>query len=341
MHNASEIVADALNLIHGGWRSRILHAGVELGVFDHVANDRFKPANTVAKEIRVDAQLLYRLMRALASLGLLVENESRSFATTETGDLFRSDHPDSLRHRILLTEGPEHSAIWNHLSDIVRDGKQDGFIREFGMPAFQYARAHQHYRSAFDLAMTSHSRVQSSWVLDALKNYDFSTIRTICDIGGGHGHLICTLLEKHPHLSGLVLDLPNVFKDPSQLWGVKLGLQDRCAYVSGDMFKQVPPADAYLLKLILHDWDDEECVEILANSCRTRGRVLIIEYIVPGPQEPHFAKLFDIHMMCWGSGRERTEEEYVQLLKAAGYRHYRTWYPSNRTIGIVEGRIAA
>jgi O-methyltransferase domain len=191
--------------------------------------------------------------------------------------------------------------------------------------------------------MTGHSATQSNLVLEALRDYDFSSIRTICDVGGGHGHLICALLQAHPHLSGLVLDLAEVFEEAGQLWASKLGLEDRCRYVAGDMFNQVPQADAYSLKMILHDWNDQECVKILSNlrtATSREARVFVMEHIVPGPSEPHFAKLFDIHMMCWGTGRERTEVEYARLLEAAGWNYYRTWYPKNRTLGVVEGRFS-
>ena len=332
-----------IDLIYGRWRSQILYAGVELGVFDHVAGNRSKQADTVAAEIGADGKLLYRLMRALASLGLLVEDESHGFAVTEAGELLRSDHPQSLRYRVLIAEGPEHYAIWKHLPDIIRDGKQDGFIREFGARGFEYARANPRYRRTFDQGMTGHSTTQTNLVLEALRDYEFSSIRTICDIGGGHGHLICALLKAHPHLSGLVLDLPEVFEDPSQLWASRLGLEDRCTYVTGNMFNQVPPADAYGLKMILHDWDDQECIKILSNlreATSPEARVFVMEQVVPGPHEPHISKLFDIHMMCWGTGRERTEAEYARLLEAAGWKYHRTWYPKDRTLGVVEGRFS-
>jgi hypothetical protein len=337
----SAVINEVLDLIYGRWRSQILYASAVLGIFDHLARDYAKQAEAVAAELHVDAGLLYRLMRALSSLGLLIENDSRGFATTELGELFRSDHPQSLRYRVLCTEGPEQYAIWKHLPDIISDGKQDGFIREFGAPGFEYARANTRYRRAFDRAMTCHSVTQRQLVLEALQDYDFSSISTICDIGGGHGHLICTLLKAHPHLSGMVLDLPEAFDDPSQLWAIKLGLENRCTYVGGDMFKEVPPADAYCLKMILHDWNDQECVRILLNLSKAvlcGGRVLIVEHIVPGSGQPHFAKLFDIQMMCCSTGRERTEDEYGGLLEVAGWKHCRTWYPADRMIGIIEGR---
>lgn len=339
----SKAIDEVVHLIYGRWRSQVLYVGVELGVFDHLVRSCSRRVDAVALELHVDSALLYRLMRALASLGLLVETHSRGFAASETGELLRSDHPHSLRNRVLVAEGPEHYAIWKHLADMIRDGTQNGFIREFGASAFEYARANKRYRRTFDQGMTGHSATHSNLVLEALRDYDFSRIRTVCDIGGGQGHLICTLLKAHPHLSGFVLDLPEVFGDPDHLWARKLGVEDRCTYVAGDMFKQVPQADAYSLKMIFHDWNDQECIEILSNlrgATLPEGRVFIVEHVVPGPDEPHFAKLLDIHMMCWGTGRERTEGEYIGLLEAGGWRFHRTWHPRNRTIGIVEGRTA-
>jgi hypothetical protein len=337
----SEVNDEVLHLIYGRWRSQILYAGVELGVFDHLPGSCPRSVDAVAAELRVDPELLYRLMRALASLGLLVEGDPRRFVTSETGELLRSDHPQSLRNRALVAQAPEHYAIWKHLLDIIRDGKQNGFVREFGAPAFEYAQMNKRYRHTFDQGMTGHSATQSNLVLEALRNYDFSRMHTVCDIGGGQGHLICTLLKAHPHLTGFVLDLPEVFGDPDDLCATRLGVADRCTYVAGDMFKQVPEADAYALKMILHDWNDQECIEILSNLrgvASREGRVFIVEHIVPGPNEPHFAKLLDIHMMCWGTGRERTEGEYAGLLEAAGWKFDRVWNPSNRVIGVVEGR---
>jgi len=138
MNEAADKVID---LIYGRWRSQILYAGVELGVFDHVATNCSKQADAVVAEFGADEKLLYRLMRALASLGLLFEDDSRGFASSAAGELLRLDHPQSLRYRVLIAEGPEHYAIWKHLPDIIRDGKQDGFIREFGARGFEYAQA--------------------------------------------------------------------------------------------------------------------------------------------------------------------------------------------------------
>jgi hypothetical protein len=333
---------EAINLIYGRWRSQVLYAGVELGVFDQLSGGSFQGLEVIASILKVSTPFLYRLMRALASIGVLTENDSRAFATTELGSLFQSDHPQTLRYRVLTAEGPEHYAIWKHLPDIVRDGRQDGFIREFGASAFEYARSNERYRRAFDQAMTGHSALQSGWVLEALRDCDLSRVGTLCDIGGGHGHLACALLTDWPHLKGIVFDLPEAFGDASDLWASKLGLQDRCSYVGGDMFTTVPRADAYALKMILHNWSDAECIQILSTvrECAPpQAKVFVIDHLVPAPSVSHFAKLFDIHMLCWGPGRERTEVECAQLLTAAGLIHTATWYPKNRTIGVVEASL--
>ena len=152
------------------------------------------------------------------------------------------------------------------------------------------------------MGMARFSAIQSPWTLEALRDYDLSSISTWCDVGGGHGHMMCAFLDVYAGLSGTVLDLPEVIAEKSQLWATKLGLEERCRYLPGDMFKQVPiKADVYSLKMILHDWNDSECAQILQNirrAAKPGGRVFIIEHVVPGPNQPHFSKLFDIHMMC-------------------------------------------
>jgi O-methyltransferase domain/Dimerisation domain len=327
-------------LIFGRWRSQILAAGTELGVFDRLDKGRVKTAETLSTELGVDSTLLYRLLRSQAAIGLLEEDGSRGFALTDHGALLRSDHPQSLKPMARLEEGPQHYALWKHLPAMVRDGKQNAFVREFGCMAFEHAQENQDYAERFKQAMTSYSAVQSALVLEALRGYDLSGILAFCDVAGGYGHLMCALLLANPGLCGTVLDLPEVVQDVSELWATKLGLQQRCQYVAGDMFEAVPKADAYSLKMILHDWNDAECLKILSNirkSATGPARLFIVEHIVPEPHVPHFSKLFDIHMMCWGTGRERTEAEYTRLLKRAGWKPSGSHYPANCQIGVVTG----
>lgn len=338
-HADGDVSGQVIELIFGRWRSQILYAGIKLGVFEALANS---PGNAVrlAGEIELDAGLLYRLMRALGSLGLLSEDRTKTFSLTASGQLLREDHPHSLRAMTLLEEGPEHYAAWKHLCALIADGSQNGFAREFGMPGFEYAARNPEYGAVFNAAMSSFSGMDNMLVLQALETYDFSRLSHLCDVAGGHGYALCNLLSKYRHLKGTVLELPGVIADRDLLWAAKMGVEDRCTYVAGDMFQAVPSADAYMLKRILHDWDDAECLQILSTIQRTaprQARVLIVEQVVPGPETSDFSKLFDIHMLVWGTGRERTREEYAELLEASGWKYRHTWYPPSKMLGIVEG----
>ena len=339
MKTASEEVTDIIFL--NKWSSQTLCAGAELGIFDYLSRDGSRAASEVAAEAGLDAQLLYRLMRALASLGLLNETQGCRFNLTEHGAVLRSDAPGSLRYMAMLEGGEEHWAIWKHVPGMVRDGRQNAFLREYGEMAFEHARANADgYGAVFSRAMSGFSAIQSAWALEALRDYDFSTVATWCDVGGGHGHMMCSLLGAYPHLSGMVLDLPEVLAQKDQLWAARLGLEGRCRYVAADMFKKVPShVDVYSLKMILHDWNDGQSRQVLQTIreyANPDSRVFIVEHIVPGPSESHFSKLFDIHMMCWGSGQERTEEEYASLLEASGWRFVACHYPSHASMGVVE-----
>jgi hypothetical protein len=329
-----------LDLIFGRWRSQTLSAGTELGVFDRLNKRTAKSADALATELDTDPALLYRLLRAQAAIGLLEEDASQGFVLTDKGDLLRSNHPQSLKPMARLEEGPQHYAVWKHLPAMIHDGKQNAFVREFGRMAFEYALDDRDYAGRFKQAMTSYSAVQSSLVLEALRGYDFSGIATFCDVAGGYGHLMCALLLANPGLRGVVLDLPEVVEDADELWATKLGLQNRCRYEAGDMFEAAPEADAYSLKMILHDWNDDESVEILSTireAATGPARVFIVEHIVPEHNVPHFSKLFDIHMMCWGTGQERTEAQYGSLLERSGWKPTGSYYPENRQMGVITG----
>lgn len=333
-----EAAGKTLELIFGRWRSQILYTGVKLGVFDALAEGP-RTAGEAADNLKVDSGALYRLMRALSCIGLLNEDANRSFRMTAMGEPLRSDHPHSLRPMTLLEEGPEHYAAWKHLPALVQSGGQDGFAREFGLPAFAYAQANPDYGRVFNDAMSSFSGLDNMLLLEAIQDYDFHGISILCDVGGGQGFALCNLLARHPGLQGVVLELQHVIADKSLLWAGKLGVAERCSYVAGDMFERVPAADVYLIKRVLHDWNDAECHQIMSTIHRAAGkgaRMLIVEQVVPGAETPHFSKLFDVHMMVWGTGRERTAEEYATLLSEAGWTYRKTWYPSSMMLGVVE-----
>lgn len=329
----------AMDLIFGRWRSQILYAGVKLGFFEALA-DGPGNASEVAGKLAIDSAMTYRLLRGLSCIGVLDEDAQKTFSITSAGDFFRHDHPHSLSGVTLLEEGPEHYAVWKHLCDIIRDGQKDGFVREYGRPVFEHTDEDPDYAATFHEAMTSFSSGETAMVLGALEAIEFPEVSHVCDVGGGHGHLLCSLLAKFEHLQGTVYELPGTIGYKEHLWAGKLGVEDRCSYAPGDMFQEVPAADVYFMKHILHDWNDEECLQILRNlhqASEQHSRVFIAEFIVTGPDTPHFAKLFDIHMMCATTGAERTEKEYAALLEQAGWKHAKTWYPAAGPLGVVEG----
>ncbi len=248
-----------LDVIFGRWKSQILYAGVKLGVFDDVTTDP-KEAAQIARDLGLDDAFSYRLLRALASLGNLKEEPGSRFSITMQGELMGKDHPQTLRGITLLEEGLEHYQIWKHLPAMVKDGRQNAFVREYDYGAFEYAERNSEYAQVFNQAMSRYSRIYTQWVLEAFDKYDFSNIQHLCDIGGGHGHMLSHLLAKYSHMKGSVLELGSVIQNKELLWASKMNVADRCQYISGDMIREVPSADAYIMKLILHDWNDDECV---------------------------------------------------------------------------------
>ena len=330
------------DLIFGRWKSRILYAGVKLG-FIEALQPGAKSADAITSELTLDPAMGYRLLRAMASIGLLQERQNRVFELTPEGGTLLADHHQSLRAVALLQDGPEHTAIWKHLPEIVREGQPHGFLREYGHSAFEHTNQDAKYGRVFDAAMNSYSASQTQPIIAALKDFDFASIQTVCDIGGGYGYLLCGLLQAHPHLAGTVLERPGILADENLLEASRLGLASRCRYLAGNMFENVPAADLYLLKLILHDWDDADARRILAfarKSAPAGGRIFVIEHVVPGPETSHFAKLYDIHMMCWGPGRERTTAEYASLLEAAGWSYVGTRPVASGLLGLVEGTVS-
>ena len=180
--------ANVIELIFGRWRSQTLYTGVELGVFD-VVGDYPKHAVEIADQLDIDREQGYRLLRALGSLGLFEESSNHRFLLTPAGELLQEDHPKSLQGIALLEEGPTHYATWSRLPDIVREGEQDGFQREFGHSVFEHLESDPDYAARFQDGMTGLSQIESAWVEGLLGEVDISRFGHVCDVGGGHGHM--------------------------------------------------------------------------------------------------------------------------------------------------------
>jgi len=204
------------------------------------------------------------------------------------------------------------------------------------MPIFDYFSTHPEDGKLFDAAMTGVHGRETAAMLDA---YDFSGIGTLADIGGGNGSVITAILEKYPAMKGILFDVPAVVERARANIG-SAGLADRCRVVAGNFFESVPPgADAYLMRHIIHDWDDEKSITILKN-CRKavgdKGKLLVVEGVVPPGNEPSVSKFFDLAMMVLPGGMERTEEEYRQLYEAAGFR-LTSVVPTKTWVSVIEG----
>jgi hypothetical protein len=315
-----QILGDAYDLVSGLWSGRLLHTSVELGLIEAL-DETPTAASTLADELGLDADATYRLLRTLAHYGVLAEDSDRQFSLTPVGACFEADHPHSMRAYLRCLHSPEWVSAMFHLPDIVEDGGPDGFTREFGTGIFDYIQDNPEFGETFNEFMTAETRRQTEGILAALDD-DVSRLSTLCAVGGGHGYLLSRLLDSHDQLTGTVLERPNVADATADHWAPKLGVEDRCQYVGGDMFDEVPTADGYLLKWILHDWSDEECVQLLStihDAAPPDGRLFVIEAVVPGPDQPHFAKRLDMTMLVHMDGRERTEAEYRELLDAAGW----------------------
>jgi hypothetical protein len=293
-------------------------------------------AKSVAELGRVSSaneDALYRVLRALAGVGIFVETAPRVFANTPTSEPMRTGTRDSIRDMVVWMSDTFHFRVYGELMHSVKTG-ENAVKKVTGFEAFDYFNHDRALGEVFNAAMTAFSARLIQAVLDA---YDFSGLGTLADIAGGHGFLVTSILKKHPDLQGVLLDLPHVC--PGATSRVEsLGMVSRCRIVEGDFFKAVPAADSYVMKHIIHDWDDARAVQILKNcaaAMRGKGKVILIESVLSPGNEPHFAKWVDIEMLLMPSGRERTEEEFSALFSRAGLRLSRV-LPTKSLVCVVE-----
>lgn len=315
---AAQAQSDALlRMITGHWVAQTVRAGAHLRVADHLTAGA-RTADQVARLESSDGPATYRLMRALAALGLLSYEGEGEFSVTALGDLLRADVAGSLRAAALARSGP---GIWEHLAllpDAVREG-QSPAVRAAGGDIFGYFAANEEAAQVFSQAMSDLTRKVAE---DAVAVLDLGDARSVVDIGGAEGALVLAFLRAHPQLTGQVFDLPHVIPG-ARAAAQQAGLLDRFAAVSGDFFDNVPQADYYLLKWVLHDWSDEDCVRILRN-CRAAGgpgaRTLIVEALIGEVGQPDPVALFDMNMLAVTGGRQRTLEELDAIFAASGWR---------------------
>lgn len=308
--------ARLIEMTTAAWITQALSVAATLGVADQLV-DGPRPVDELAAAVGADGPSLHRLLRALADVGVFEELDDRRFGPTELSDLLRRDTPGSLQAWAAMVGAPFHMRALAGLLGSVRTG-EPAFERVHQQPAFEFFREHPEEGALFHDAMTGAS---SPPIAELMTAYDFAGARTVVDVGGGHGALLAAVLLAHPHLEGVVFDLPEVVTGALPTLE-KAGVSDRASTVAGDFFETVPRGgDVHLLSNIIHDWDDEEAVDILAN-CRVAlepgGRILLGEAVLPDGPEPSLAKIIDVEMLVMGSGRQRNESEYRDLFRRAG-----------------------
>jgi hypothetical protein len=321
-----------MQMLSAGWVSSCLHLAAKLGLADLLAGGP-RPADDLARATQTHAPSLYRLLRALASVGVFAEDEQGRFALTPLAELLRSDVPDSKR-ALAIMQGGEMSRCWVELEYSIRTGKT-AFDHLFGMGIFDYLGEHPEQARIFDLAMVGVHGLESAAMCDA---YDFSAFATLVDVGGGNGSTLGVVLQRTPKLTGVLFDLPHVV-ERARANLESAGVAGRCRTVGGSFFDSIPGGDAYLLRHIIHDWDEEKCLTILGNVRKVvpaTGKLLVVEGVIPPGNEPSFTKMLDLNMLLVPGGQERTEEEYRTLYQRAGFRLTRV-VPTRAEVSVIEG----
>lgn len=310
-----------VDTVFGAMAAEVLFTAARLRVADGFS-DGGRDVAELAVDFGADPAAFARLLRAMAAMGLLTEPAPGRFLLTGAGELLRSDHPESLRSFAEMFGDPAMLAGWRELEASVRTGRTT-FDKVYGTTIFEYLGTRPELSARFNASMR-----QATLMLAAIlpHHYDFSRFRAVADIGGGDGTLLAAILTANPTLQGLLFDSPEGLAQARDTLGTA-GVRDRVACVSGDFFDSVvSEADLYLLKSVIHDWNDERSATILRNVRRVipdDGRLLIIEPVVPDTVDgtmPLMTYLSDLNMMVNTGGRERTRDEFERLCAASGFR---------------------
>jgi len=305
-----------LQLITGNWPMQAVYTAARLELADHLHASP-KTAEELAPLVGAHAPSLYRLLRALASLGIFAEEDSGRFVMTPMADKLRKESDKSLWAAAIMM-GEEHYTAWGRLIDGVRTGKTS-FNLQYGEGVFDYFEKHPEPARIFHRAMTE---LTSQTHVAAIEAYDFSQFRKLIDVGGGRGTLISAILRANLQLRGAVYDLPSVMEQ-TRRYLAEQGVADRCEALGGDFFQSIPSgADAYILSTVIHDWHNADSLRILRNihaAMNGPGTLLLVELVLKAGNEADFGKLMDLNMLAMAGGLERTAEEFRALLAEAGF----------------------
>lgn len=296
------------------------------------------PVSELARRSNSNEDALYRVLRLLASVGLFTESSGREFGLTPMSELMRSDMPGSLRDMIVWIGNRFHFQVWSELGYSVKTGTP-AVEHVYQKPCFDAIFGDPEIADDFNQAMTCFSYMIAPALLEV---YDFSGIGTLMDVAGGHGAILCQILNRYPSMNGILFDMPSVAEaGAAHIRSERL--DGRCQSLSGDFFEKIPAgADAYYMQHIIHDWNDERSLKILANcrqalAGRKDGRLLIVDSVVPDNSDFHLSKWLDLEMLLMPGGRERTESEWRKLFAQAGFEITRI-LPMRAAESLIEAR---
>jgi hypothetical protein len=316
--DARENSATLLRLVNGYYVSQAIHVAASLGIADLLA-DGTRTSDDLAREAGADPETLYRLLRALASVGVLHEGDGRLFSLTPVGELLRSDVPGSLHGWAAYAGRPYFWAAWAELLHSVRTG-ENAFRHVYGQDIWSYRADRPDESVLFDAAMKALTGTSNAALIEA---FDFSRFGTLVDVGGGNGALLASVLAANPALQGVLFDQAHVVAGADQVLEAA-GVANRCRIESGNFFEAVPEGgDAYLLKSIIHDWEDEDSraiLRVVRAAMSVGAALLVVERDLGAPNEDAPTKFSDLNMLVGPGGRERTQDEYASLFESTGFR---------------------
>lgn len=327
------LIEQMMRMMTGGVVAQTLSVAAELGVADQLTGGG-KSTRELAALVGANEEMLHRLLRFLASVGIFRLDSAGLWQLTAMAGLLQSDAPHSVRAGARMLG--RMSATYPHMVENVRTGKC-AYSLAFGKPIFEDLIDKPADAAIFDAAMNSFHGGETNAVLDA---YSYDGVRVLADIGCGAGAVMMATLRRYSGLRGMLFDQAHVLERTAGIVAAA-GMGDRCELHSGSFFEEIPAgADAYSMRHILHDWTDDLCVRILRNIRKVipaDGRVLIIEAVVPEGNEPSMSKLFDMFMMIFPDGKERTEAEYRKMLAEAGFTLHSVT-PTDSAVSVVDAR---
>ncbi len=309
---------ELMGIARGYQRSQALGVAAELGIADLLAAGP-RTAAELAAATGSDGPALYRLLRALSSIGVFHEDGECRFSLTVMGELLRRDHPRSVDPAVRMFCAGYQWDAWRELRFSIRTGG-NAAVHTLGTDVWEYRRAHPEEGAVFDAAMRTMAESYAAGVLAA---HDFGQHAVVADVGGGTGTMLAAVLQAHPGVRGILAEQPHVLADSPPVFA-RAGVTDRVQAVACDFFAEVPTgADAYLMLRVLHDWMDEDAVRILRRVAAAMGpsaRLLIVDAVVGPPNEDPASTFLDLMMLVSAGGRERTGPEWTALLHDAGFR---------------------